>query len=161
MNSLQYAISMEYDGEKYYAKQAELHKGTSLEPLFTHLANDERRHAHIIEDKFGGLPYELSADSRITEFKNVFDGIPDYESEIQKMPKQLELYQEALLREKESIDLYKKMGAESINDKDKQLFAFLVGQETLHYNFFESLITLVSRPEEWVESAEFGLRKEY
>lgn len=34
-------------------------------------------------------------------------------------------------------------------------------QEEEHYEIIDQLVTLLSRSEEWVESAEFGLRKEY
>lgn len=45
--------------------------------------------------------------------------------------------------------------------KDKKIFEFLIEQESDHYKVLEQLIELVNRPNDWVESAEFGVRKEY
>ncbi|HWQ41417.1 MAG TPA: rubrerythrin, partial [Desulfosporosinus sp.] len=40
-------------------------------------------------------------------------------------------------------------------------FEYLIKQEEDHYTIIEQLVSLLSRPEEWVESAEFGVREEY
>jgi rubrerythrin len=53
------------------------------------------------------------------------------------------------------------MGAEADSAGEKRLFEFLVEQEKLHYNMFQDLIEHVIKAEQWVESAEFGLREDY
>ena len=63
--------------------------------------------------------------------------------------------------EKKSIDLYQKMLQEAVDERDKKIFEYLIEQENDHYKVLEQLIEMVNRPNEWVESAEFGLRKEY
>ena len=73
----------------------------------------------------------------------------------------IDAYKLALAKEKESIDLYEKMGAEADSAGEKRLFEFLVEQEKLHYNMFQDLIEHVIKAEQWVESAEFGLREDY
>ena len=60
--------------------------------------------------------------------------------------------------ERESIELYKKLLSESSDDKE--LFEFLIKQEEEHYRLIEEIVKLVNRPNVWVESAEFGLRRE-
>lgn len=62
-------------------------------------------------------------------------------------------------KEKQSIELYKKLLSESKEDKD--LYEFLISQEEEHYNMMEEIVVLVNRPNEWVGSAEFGNREEY
>jgi rubrerythrin len=49
----------------------------------------------------------------------------------------------------------------SDNDKDKELFEFLLREERKHLTLFDELVKMLTRPEEWVESAEFGLREDY
>jgi rubrerythrin len=51
--------------------------------------------------------------------------------------------------------------ADATDEKEKKIFKFLIEQEDSHYKVIEQLIEMVKRPDEWVESAEFGLRKEY
>jgi hypothetical protein len=53
------------------------------------------------------------------------------------------------------------MHFEAKDEKDKVLYEFLVLQETKHHLLFDELVKIVSRPEEWVEDAEFGVREEY
>ena len=67
----------------------------------------------------------------------------------------------ALEKEKESIELYEKMLEDAVDEKEKMLFKFLIKEEKEHYKLLNDLVLLVSRPEEWVESAEFGLREDY
>lgn len=161
MNNLEFAITMEMDGEKFYTEQADANKDNSLGKLFLVLAKDERSHAKILKNRFNNLSYEMNVSSTVTEAVNVFKGIRDFKSEIRTTPTQLELYRDVLDREQKSIDLYKEMLADALEEQDKELFEFLVLQETNHFTMFEEMVSLLTRPEEWVEDAEFGVRKEY
>jgi rubrerythrin len=57
--------------------------------------------------------------------------------------------------------VYEEMYEKADNDEDKKLLAFLIDQEKAHYEMFNQLETLVRKPEEWIESPEFGLREDY
>lgn len=161
MKNFERAIKMELDGETYYREQAKLNKDNSLNTVFLLLAEDERNHAKILESKFNKLSFQLDDNNILLESKNVFKGIRDFKSEIKKNPSQLDVYKLALVKEKESIDLYKKSLSEATNHEEKELFEYLVKQETDHFQIVEELILLLSRPDDWVESAEFGIREEY
>lgn len=161
MDYLEFAIKMELDGEKYYLEQAEKNKGTSLASIFQLLAKDERKHAEIIRNKSKELPYELKEDEALKEYKNVFEGVEDFSSKLKTAPGQIDAYRLALEKEKESIDLYEKMGHEARDEDGKKLFSFLVEQEKAHYKIFDELIEYLLRAEEWVEDAEFGTRETY
>lgn len=161
MNSLEFAVNMELEGEKYYAEQAELNKDNSLQVVFLMLAKDEKYHAELLQSKFSGSPYQLLDNSTLTEAKNIFDEIGDFKSEVKSIPEQLEVYKDAMKKEKQSIDLYEKLQAEAADDKSKKLFDYLIEQETEHLELFEELVIHVNRPNDWVESAEFGERDEY
>lgn len=67
----------------------------------------------------------------------------------------------ALDKEKQSIDLYNEFLSEATDDIDKQLFSYLMRQEMDHLTIIEDMVMFVNHPEEWVESAEFGIREEY
>lgn len=157
MDILVYAMKMELDGEEYYRQQAELNRGNGLYNVLIELANDERDHAQILEDKSRGLSYrsKISVKSSV---KNVFDKLKDSKGDT-KYSGQADVYREALDKEKQSMELYKKLSSESESDKD--LFGFLIAQEEEHYHVLEEIIKIIERPNEWVESAEFGRREEY
>lgn len=158
MNNLEFAINMELDGEKFYLDQAEKNENTGLKSVFSLLADEERAHAKLLQDKLNELPYELN--DTYGEFRNVFQEADDFQ--LTGMNAQsIDAFRQALEKEKDSIELYEKALADSENDQDKELFMFLVHQEKNHYEMMDKLIILLDRPNEWVEAAEFGLREEY
>lgn len=161
MNSLEFAIKMELDGQNYYIEQSKINKDNSLSTVFLMLAKDEENHARILQNKFNEVFYELKENNTLIQSKNVFKGIGNFKNEIKGIPNQLDLYKEALEKEKQSIDLYKKFLFEETDDNEKKLFEYLTKQEGDHLAVLEELVSLVVRPDEWVESAEFGIRKEY
>lgn len=159
MNSLELAINMELEGKRFYLQQADKAEDKGLRSIFHTLAEEESIHARILKSKAETLPYELIDTN--AEIKNIFVEIGKYHDIIKHIPDAVDVYRLALEHEKRSIDLYKEMLQEAVDDKDKKIFEFLIEQENDHYKVIGQLIELVNRPNEWVESAEFGLRKEY
>lgn len=162
MTSLEFAIRMEHDGEQYYKQQAELNKDNAMHVVFMLLAKDEANHARVLKEKFEQKDAQLKDNTVLKEANNVFVEIKNFlNTNSSDSTEQIAVYEEALKREKESIDLYEKLTKESKDETDKTLFKHLVNQEKDHYNIFDNLITMVRRPEDWIESAEFGLREQY
>lgn len=159
MDLLQMAIEMELEGEKYYRNLAESSKGNHLKNVFDGLAEDEKHHAELLEDKcagktFQGNPEDTTAKRSVFKEEDFFEyGI------ITTAPSQLDVYKLALQKEKESIDLYKKLMGES--SENRELFEFLIRQETNHLEVLDEIVKLVNRPNDWAEAPEFGRREEY
>jgi rubrerythrin len=160
MKLYDYAIKMELDGEQYYRDQAAKNEGQAIERVFTLLAKAEMKHAALLRSRQQGESVNKEM-ADLTADKNVFSALDDFKADVTSIPRQLDVYRLALDIEQKSIDQYKKLLATAETDQDKQLLSFLVDQETLHYNLFDTLLTLVGRPEEWVEDAEFGKREDY
>ena len=161
MNSIEFAIKMELDGEKYYREQAENNQDNPLNAVFLLLAEDENGHAVLLKNELAKITYDLADNERLADTNNVFKDRGDFKNNFEKIPNQLDVYRMALQMEKDSIELYQKFYQESADEQTKKLFGYLVKQEEHHYKIFDDLITLVERPEEWVEDAEFGIREEY
>jgi rubrerythrin len=157
MNGLEYAVQMELDGEMFYREQALKNKDNKLNPVFISLAEDEKKHAKIIKEKQVGID-SLIDEEDVESVKNVFIDATGLDSK-GSATEQIDAYRKALEMEKKSIDLYKKLLSESKDDKD--IFEFLIKEEEAHYKLIEEIIEMVRHPNEWVESAEFGLRKKY
>ena len=63
--------------------------------------------------------------------------------------------------EQKSIDLYEKMNTEAKNDVEKSVLQYLIVQEKHHYQMMDEFVIRIGRPDELVESAEFGPREDY
>lgn len=160
MDILKFAIQMEKDGEQYYLDQAKLFEDKALSVVFNNLAEDERRHAQIIESKLNNKNFDLVDHHTLKEAQNVFENLSDVHNEIKDIPNQLDVYRSGLEVERKSIDLYQSLLEKTEDTSEKELFAFLVKQEQEHYDVLEELIKLLNRTNDWVEDAEFGLRPE-
>ena len=67
----------------------------------------------------------------------------------------------AMDSERATEAFYRTQGATADDSRVRALFATLADAEADHYRFVSSLVEYYNRPNEWVESAEFGLRPEY
>ena len=158
MNTIDFAINMELEGQKYYLDQAELNRDNELHAIFLMLADSEEGHANLLRRYKSKEALTLQADFVRPGLKSVFDGLGNFSKE--DNTRQLDVYRIACQQEEKSIQLYREM-EEQAEESEKELFRYLVRQEEEHLLLFEELVKLLTRPEEWVESAEFGIREEY
>lgn len=161
MSILELAISLEHDLESFYRQQAELSKGNSLSVVFTLLAKEEENHARILESNSDKLVLPLTDSDILSEIQSIFKSMDDFKLEIKDIPSQLDTYRMALGKEEESLKFYRELQANASDEQSKTVFQYLIKQEDKHCIILEELIKLVNRPEEWVESAEFGIREDY
>lgn len=161
MEILELALSLELDLEKYYNEQAEKNKENSLHVVFTMLAAEEEKHANILLGKADKLTLKLDDDSILIQARSLFQNLKDFKSELTDIPSQLDSYRLALEMEQKSKIFYKDLFDSAEDEKSKVTFGYLVHQEDIHCIILEELVKLTTRPEEWVESAEFGLREDY
>lgn len=159
MKSLDYAIQMELDGQKYYLEQAEKNKDNELYKVFMFLSDSEKEHAAFLQRRKRQENVGLDQGMNFP-MKTLFNNLQDV-SDAVRSSTQLDGYRFALTQEEKSIELYQEMLANVEDEKDKELYEFLLKQEKEHLILFEQLVTLLQHPEEWVESAEFGIRKDY
>ena len=161
MNNWKFAIDMELDGEKYYREQANINKDNGLNVVCLMLAEDEKKHAQILTDKMNEKSFQLIESETLLKAKNIFEGIGNIKTEGKEIASQLDFYRIATEKEKQSIDLYKEYLAKATANEEKDLFEYLIEQEKHHYEVLDNIASLLLKPEEWVENAEFGIRKEY
>lgn len=161
MNKLEFAINMEIEGRQYYLDQANKNQDNPLSKIFIILADSEKEHEKLLRKKMNKEEYTLKEDDSLNNVKSVFHSLKDYEASDIRSTTQLDVYRLAVDIEEKSIELYQDMLKEANNDKDRQLFEFLIKEENQHLILFDELVKMLTRPEEWVESAEFGLREDY
>lgn len=161
MKDFRFAIEMELDGEKYYRQQAEINKENVLHSVCLILAEDEKKHAQILTDKMNEKSCQLIDSDILSNAKSIFKGIGDIKVEGKKIASQFDFYRIALDKEQKSIDLYTEYKSKVSDEKEKEFFDFLIKQEEQHYKVLDELATMLRHTEDWVEAAEFGIRKEY
>ncbi|MBN1891249.1 MAG: ferritin family protein [Clostridiales bacterium] len=161
MKSLEYALQIEMDGIDFYLEKADANKENSLHKLFVLIAKDELRHAAIIRKMMKGELESLPDNEALASIDSIFKNADAVLDNVYSASEQLAVYRMAREIEKRGIDLYHQLASESTNETEKKVFRYLLGQERQHYDLFDELATRVGRPEEWVESAEFGPREEY
>lgn len=161
MELLDLALSMELDLEKFYREQAELNKDNSLKVVFTMLANEEEKHACLLGANADNLTLALEDSNILSEVQPIFKDMANLATDIKDIPDQLDAYRMALEKEQQSLKFYQDLYAEATEEQSKKVFTFLAKQEDKHCVIIEELVKMVTRPEEWVESAEFGVREEY
>lgn len=160
MNTFEYAIKMEYDGEKYYREQAEINKDNGLSVVCNLLADEEKRHAQILENKKKHLEYKLLDSDFLINAKNIYTGAKGIDVEGTNYPSQLDFYRIVCDKEKESVDLYQKLLSDVEDDDEKKLYEYLIKQEEQHLEAFDEMSRLLQNAEWWIESPEFGRRRE-
>ncbi len=155
MDMYEFAIKMEKDAEALYLELSDKTAHSGIKKVFKMLADDEMRHreaVEVLQKKAGADPVKGSA----LKIKTVFDEIKNNLDSSSINNDSISDYRFALEIEKKGIDFYREQFDKAEDDKSKDLFNRLMKQEKYHYKTVENLIELVSKPEWWVENAEFN-----
>lgn len=159
MQTIEFAIKMEADGAQYYQEQAKAFADHPIARAFEMLAEAEIKHQRLLERYQQRQTVDQMQD--LSKENNVFSQLTAFKNDIASIPRQLDVYRKALELEKQSIQLYTSLLDVTSDQSGQKLLRFLIDEEKKHYSLFDELVTLVQRPEEWVEDAEFGQREDY
>ena len=160
MNIFEYAMQMEKDGENYYRQLVQQTANKGLKTILTMLADEEVKHYNAIE-KMKTEELQMTDATILADAKNVFVQIKESDENFAFDIKQTELYKRAQDIEKKSREFYLEKANEVQEKYQKELFLRLAEEEKKHYFLLENIIEFVSRPETWLENAEFFHLEEY
>jgi len=160
MNIFEYALQMEKDGEDYYRQLAQKTANKGLKTILTMLADEEVKHYNAIE-KIKTTEPHMAETTILTDAKNVFVQIQKSGESFDFDLGQAELYKKAQDIEERSRDFYMEKANEVKEGYQKEIFLRLADEEKKHYFLLENIIEFVSRPETWLENAEFYHLEEY
>jgi len=168
MDIFDFALKMELDGEKYYRDLAERVKYDDLKKVLEGLAEDEQRHYKIIELAQKQTLNYIEADPSLSKIQNVFtitrnkDFVPVNQELIAKLKdEQMDVYRAALVKEKESVELYKRLKENAKRQEEKIICEKLMHEEEKHVEVIDNIIEMLNQVHDWVESAEFNHQKIY
>ena len=153
------AIQMEKDGEAYYRQLAHRTGNHGLKTILTMLADEEVLHQQVITRMQTGHPH-VQAGEVLTRAKNIFTEMRDSDQVLPDDTSQGDLYRKALEIEQKSEQFYTSKAKET-QDPQAQVFKALAAEERKHAILMENLIEFVSRPQTWLENAEFYHLDEY
>lgn len=160
MDIFEYAMQMEKDGENYYRRLVQATDNKSVKTIFTMLADEEVKHFNIIEDAKSQTPQQVRESTILHDTKNIFTELQQAAEQWNLDDEQKELYKKARDIEEKSRKFYLEK-AQLVPAEQKQIFLKLAEEERKHYLLLENILQLVSRPESWLENAEFYHSEEY
>lgn len=160
MDIYEYAMQMEKDGENYYRELAQKAPNTGLMNILTMLADAEVVHYNTFKKMNENLNVELPETTILRDVKNVF-AMMKGSGELSNISlSQIELYKKAQDIEKKSEDFYLNKAKEVEDVSQKRILLKIAGEENNHYLILENIINFISRPEQWLENAEwYGLEE--
>ena len=97
----------------------------------------------------------------LDDSENIFAEMSEAEWQADSAVDQIVLYEKALEIEQKSEEFYREKAQDVENQHHKDLFLKLAEEEKKHYFLVENIIDFVSRPQMWLENAEFCHLEEY
>jgi rubrerythrin len=116
---------------------------------------------HNAMEKMKTAKPHMAETTILAEAKNVFVQIQESNENFGFDLGQIELYKKAQDIEERSRDFYLEKANEVTEEYQKEIFLRLADEEKKHYFLLENIIEFVSRPETWLENAEFYHLEEY
>jgi len=154
------AIALEERAETNYRSAAETTSDPSAARILTLLADEEAGHADALRVMDVGSVG--ATESLIEAARDWIGGIVEGGAGAISTDEGLrEIIQQAMETERATETFYREKGEAAEDRAIRELFSRLAAIERAHYQFVSSLAEYFDRPNEWVESAEFGLRPEY
>jgi len=160
MDVFAFAIQMEKDGEAYYRQLAHRTANTGLRTILTMMADEEVKHQQILEQIQNKVEKPLEC-RLLTRAKNIFAEMLEQQVSIPEESDQVELYRKAQELEQQSQAFYEDKAGEAKSADIKGILEILAREEERHYFLLENIINFVSRPQTWLEDAEFNHLDEF
>ena len=162
MNIYDFAMKMEQDGESYYRELIKNSLTPGIKKIFTMLADDEVTHYYYVEEMKNSASVQFDDSTILSDAKNVFEELKEKYETIDDDISQIQAYKKAQDIEKKSEDFYREKVKEITNKEEyRKIFLKIADEEKRHYFLLENIIELVSRPQTWLENAEFNHLDDY
>jgi rubrerythrin len=162
MNVFEFAMQMEKDGEKFYREIANKTKDAGLKKIFNTLADEEVIHYNTFKSLHEKSAAKAVESNVLEKAKNIFTEMKAKGSiQVSDETAQVDAYKQAMKAEEEAYTFYEKKAAEVTDEGEKNILLTFAREERRHYRLLENVIDFVSRPEQWLEDAEFANMDQY
>jgi len=160
MDIFDYALQMEKDGERFYREIAQKTSIRGLQTILTMLANEEVRHYRAIE-RMKQDNYQITESAILDDAMNIFSEMEVRDERFEGVQEQTGLYAKAQEIEKKSQQFYLDKARETDKHGQAELFERLAKEQEKHYFLLQEIIDFISRPEQWLENAEWHHLEDY
>lgn len=160
MNIYDYALQMESESEDYYRQLAQKTDNKGLKTIFNMLGDEESKHYRVIENMKDRVSAKVSDTGMLSDARDVFRRMAG-EKGFDFSAEQKELYKKAQEIEQKSKNFYLQKVDEVENSFQKRIFRDLAAEEKKHFFLLQNIIDFVSRPDSWLENAEWYHLDEY
>lgn len=161
MDIFDFAMEKEQLSELYYRKLADSAPAKGLISIFTMLADEEHSHYEVVSKMRQGVPAEVAETILLTNAKTIFAKMRQSREKFKFGKSQIALYKKAQDIEQDSRSFYRQKANESQDPRQKAIFNTLAEEENKHYFLLENIIEFISRPQTWLENAEFHHLEQY
>lgn len=161
MNIYDYAMQMEKDGENYYRDSAQKINNAGLKKILGMLADAEVKHYDILQKMKKNEKTQAPHTEILSNVKNIFVEMQEAKDTVGVNISQKELYKKAQEIEKKSQEFYSEKATEVSDQSQKELFLKVAEEEKKHYWILENILNFISRPQNWLENAEWYHLDEY
>lgn len=157
---LEYAKKMELDGKKRYEEEIEKTENVGLKNILKMLVEAEQNHFEIFE----GMQKDMKISVLHTSFgeiKNIFQKMKESGEMIVSSDDHAEFYKKVKEIEEKSEKFYRDEAEKTDDDEVMQVLNEVADEEHRHVILMDNLIEYASKPQQWVENAEFNQMEEY
>lgn len=161
MDIFEFAMEKEKLAAECYNRLAEKAPTEGVKHIFQMLAVEEQKHLQIVEQMKQGTAAKLADTSVLGDAKEVFQKMQDSVETFDFTVTEPQLYQKAQEAEKQSMDYYLEKADQVDDPGQKEIFTKLAEQEKKHFSVMQNIIDFISRPQTWLENAEFTHLDEY
>jgi len=161
MNIFDLAMEMEKDGEKYYLHLADKTTNSGLRNILAQLAEDEAKHFQVLQKLKDSVKTELPSTPILAKSKNIFQHLLQEKNWDNVPASQIDLYKKAKEIEIHSFKFYMDKAREISDPRIKKMFFLIAEEEKRHEFLLDQVLQFVSRPQVWLENAEFNHLDKY
>ena len=162
---LRNAIEMEIEGLEFYQRASEKMKLPRAKDMFVSLVKQEQRHIDVLSTEFSRMSegkswvsLEVAKAARSSPGISVFrDKDIKHAMKMREDAGELEVLKIGIEVEQKSIDYYRNAGMESTEPKAKEVFFWLVGEESGHLTILSAEYDNRTRSGYYYNTAEFSL----
>ncbi len=160
MDIFEYALEKERLSEQFYRKLADK-SSEGLKKILTMLAAEERKHYKVVEQMKNQQSSKITDVDVLGDAKKVFEKMRGSAENFNFDVSQPELYNKARDIELASRKFYLAKSEQSEDETQKRIFRDLAAEENKHFLLIESILDFVSRPQVWLDNAEFTHLEDY
>ncbi len=161
MDIYEFAIEKEKLAREYYLELSGKTTNEGLSHILKMLADEEAKHVDIVQKMKSNEKVDLADSQVLGDAKQVFERMREAKDHFDMNVSQIELYQKAQQIEQQSRDFYMEKAEQAENPAHEKIFNQLADEEKRHYFLLDNIIEFVSKPQTWLENAEWYHLDEY